>query len=55
MSGRNKKNYTWIVKRHIIEEFEVTAQTKVEVIFLVEDPCRITITKETIKKKKRTI
>lgn len=52
MAGLNKKNYTWILKRYIVEEFQVTAPTKEDAKFLVEDPYKITVIKETIIKSK---
>lgn len=47
---------TWNIKRYIIEEYEVEADTRKDAKKIVEkegDPHTITITKETIKKQSR--
>jgi len=45
----------WIVKRYLIEEFVVEAETKEEALRIIGergDPCEIRIIKETAKVKK---
>lgn len=42
----------WSIKRYIIEEFSVEADTKEEALVNIVDPHSITIVKETIRKAK---
>ena len=40
----------WCVKRYIVEEYQVEGKTREEALENVENPCKIKIVKETIKK-----
>ena len=42
----------WRVKRHVVEEYQVEGKTKEEALENVENPCKIKIVKETIKRGK---
>jgi len=46
--GQNTK--LWCVKRYVVEEYQVEGKTKEEALENVENPCKIKIVKETIKK-----
>jgi len=47
---KKQSRQIWCIKRYVVEEYQVEGKTKEEALENVENPCKIKIVKETIKR-----